>query len=86
MDLAEEVRELRSTVGKLADHIQRLQHTPKFLKSAEVEKLLGVSKEFLYEHRRARTGPPFLQDGDKMIRYPLDGVMAWANERMIETE
>lgn len=53
--------------------------------SSETADFLSVSEEHLYEMRRDRRGPPFLQISPKVVRYDREAVLAWARSHTIQT-
>ena len=58
--------------------------TKPLLTPSEAAGLLSVSEEHLYEMRRDRRGPPFLQISPKVIRYDREALLAWARSYQIQ--
>ena len=83
MDLAEEVRELRKTVGLMADQLTRIGVGPKLMKISEVAEFMGVTEAVIYEWRRMGEGPPFLHITARTVRYDRDDVIAWAQSHRV---
>lgn len=83
MDLAEEVRELRKTVGNLADMLTRVGVGPKLMKISEVAEFMGVTEAVIYEWRAKGEGPPFLHITARTVRYDRDDVIAWAKSHRV---
>jgi predicted DNA-binding transcriptional regulator AlpA len=42
---------------------------------------LGLSKSFLAKARRKGTGPPFIEIGDRLIKYKKSSLRKWRDER-----
>ena len=83
MDLAEEVRELRKTVGIMSDQLTRIGVGPKLMKISEVVEFMGVTEAVIYEWRRMGEGPPFLHITARTVRYDRDDVIAWAQSHRV---
>ena len=83
MDLAEEVRELRKTVGIMSDQLTRIGVGPKLMKISEVAEFMGVTEAVIYEWRRMGEGPPFLHITARTVRYDRDDVIAWAQSHRV---
>lgn len=83
MDLAEEVRELRKTVGIMSDQLTRIGAGPKLMKISEVAEFMGVTEAVIYEWRRMGEGPPFLHITARTVRYDRDDVIAWAQSHRV---
>lgn len=83
MDFAEEVRELRKTVGLMADQLTRIGVGPKLMKISEVAEFMGVTEAVIYEWRRMGEGPPFLHITARTVRYDRDDVIAWAQSHRV---
>ena len=56
MDLTEEVRELRDTVGIMSDQLTRIGVGPKLMKTSEGAEFLGVTEVVMFEWRQKRQG------------------------------
>lgn len=52
----------------------------KLLKPKEAAALLAVHVDTLRAWRREGTGPRWERTGPKLIRYPLDDVLAWRRD------
>jgi predicted DNA-binding transcriptional regulator AlpA len=83
MDLAEEVRELRKTVGIMSDQLTRIGVGPKLMKISEVAEFMGVTEAVIYEWRRMGEGPPFLHITARTVRYDRDDVIEWARSHRV---
>ena len=51
----------------------------------EAAEFLTVSEEHLYDMRRDRRGPSFMQISPKVVRYDREALLAWARSHSIET-
>ena len=60
VELSDELRALRETVGLMASQLTRLGVGPKLMKTSDTAEFLGVSQEVLFEWRQKGEGPPFL--------------------------
>ncbi|MCU0826929.1 MAG: helix-turn-helix domain-containing protein [Tabrizicola sp.] len=83
MDLAEEVRSLRDTVGQMADQLTRIGVGPKLMKTPEAAEFLGVSPEVMFEWRQKGEGPPFLHITARTLRYDRDDLIEWARSHRV---
>lgn len=83
MDLAEEVRALRETVGLMADQLTRIGVGPKLMKISEVAEFMGVTEAVIYEWRRMGEGPPFMHITARTVRYDRDDVIEWARSHRV---
>lgn len=83
MDLAEEVRALRETVGQMADQLTRIGVGPKLMKISEVAEFMGVTEAVIYEWRRMGEGPPFMHITARTVRYDRDDVIEWARSHRV---
>ncbi|QIQ88311.1 MAG: helix-turn-helix domain-containing protein [Erythrobacter sp.] len=52
----------------------------------QVADLLGLSSEWLFQARKTRIGPPFIQLSRQTVRYERDDVLAWARKHRVETK
>tara|TARA_E500000305_G_C3969611_1_gene211284 strand:- start:498 stop:743 length:246 start_codon:yes stop_codon:yes gene_type:complete len=61
------------------------QQLPPLMTTKQVADLLDLSTEWLFNARKARTGPPFIQISRQTVRYDRDDVLAWARSHRVET-
>ena len=83
MEISEEVRELRKTVGLMADQLTRIGVGPKLMKAHEAAAFLGVGEVVMFEWRQKRMGPPYLHITSRTIRYDRDDLVAWAQSHKV---
>jgi len=58
---------------------------PPIMTTQQVARLLDLSTEWLFNARKARTGPPFIQISRQTVRYDRDDILAWARNHRVET-
>lgn len=83
IELSEEVRALRETVGLMADQLTRIGAAPKLMKTADAAEFLGVGPDIMFEWRKAGEGPPFLHITARTLRYDRDDLIAWAKTHKV---
>lgn len=59
------------------------QSFPEIMTPAQAADFLGVSQDFLREHRQRRAGPAYSQPVGKIIRYRRDDLIAWLNRSRV---
>lgn len=59
------------------------QSFPEIMTPAQAAQFLGVSEDFLRDHRKARSGPPYHQPASKIIRYTRADLLAWLNRSRV---
>lgn len=59
---------------------------PPIMTTQQVAHLLDLSTEWLFQARKTRTGPPFIQISRQTVRYDRDDVLAWARRHRVETK
>ena len=45
------------------------QYFPEIMTPAQAAQFLGVSEDYLRDHRKRRSGPPYSQPASKIVRY-----------------
>ena len=50
---------------------------------AQAAQFLGVSEDYLRDHRKRRWGPPYSQPASKIVRYMRSDLIAWLNRSRI---
>ncbi len=58
-----------------------LFNPPRLLRTREVAAYLSVTKETMEAYRAKGIGPPWVKIPPKTIRYPSDGLKAWAENQ-----
>lgn len=59
------------------------QSYPEIMTPAQAAQFLGLSEDFLRDHRKRRSGPPYSQPASKVIRYRRDDLIAWLNRSRV---
>jgi len=59
------------------------QNYPEIMTPAQASQFLGVSEDYLRDHRRSRSGPPYSQPATKVIRYQRADLLAWLNRSRV---
>jgi hypothetical protein len=59
------------------------QSFPEIMTPAQAALFLGVSEDFLRDHRKRRSGPPYSQPASKVIRYARGDLIAWLNRSRV---
>ena len=54
-----------------------------YLKTAEAAEFLGVSEDYLRDHRKAKSGPPYSQPASKIVRYERTDLINWLRRSRI---
>ena len=59
------------------------QNFPEIMTTAQAAKFLGVSEDYLRDHRRSKSGPPYSQPALKIVRYMRSDLIAWLNRSRV---
>ena len=59
------------------------QNFPEILTPAQAAQFLGVSEDYLRDHRKRKSGPPYSQPASKILRYMRSDLVAWLNRSRI---
>ena len=59
------------------------QNFPEIMTPAQAAQFLGVSEDYLRDHRKRRWGPPYSQPASKIVRYMWSDLIAWLNRSRI---
>jgi len=59
------------------------QSFPEIMTPAQAAQFLGVSEDYLRDHRKARSGPPYSQPATKIVRYMRSDLIAWLNRSRV---
>ena len=59
------------------------QSFPEIMTPAQAARFLGVSEDYLRDHRKARSGPPYSQPATKIVRYMRSDLIAWLNRSRV---
>ena len=59
------------------------QNLPEIMTPAQAAQFLGVSEDYLRDHRKRKSGPPYSQPASKIVRYMRPDLIAWLNRSRI---
>ena len=59
------------------------QSYPEIMTPAQAAQFLGVSEDYLRDHRKRKSGPPYSQPASKIVRYMRSDLIAWLNRSRI---
>lgn len=59
------------------------QSFPEIMTPAQAAQFLGVSEDFLRDHRKRRSGPSYSQPASKIVRYARTDLIAWLNRSRV---
>ena len=59
------------------------QNFPEIMTPAQAAQFLGVSEDYLRDHRKRRSGPPYSQPASKIVRYMRSDLITWLNRSRI---
>ena len=59
------------------------QNFPEIMTPAQAAQFLGVSEDYLRDHRKRKSGPPYSQPASKIVRYMRSDLVAWLNRSRI---
>lgn len=59
------------------------QSFPEIMTPAQAAQFLGVSEDYLRDHRKRRSGPPYSQPASKIVRYARADLIAWLNRSRV---
>ena len=59
------------------------QNFPEIMTPAQAAQFLGVSEDYLRDHRKRKSGPPYSQPASKIVRYMRPDLIAWLNRSRI---
>jgi hypothetical protein len=59
------------------------QSFPEIMTPAQAAQFLGVSEDYLRDHRKRRSGPPYSQPASKIVRYARTDLIAWLNRSRV---
>ena len=63
-------------VAELREAFQH-QRYPEIMTPLQASSFLGVSEAFLRDHRKMKSGPPYSQPMDKIVRYMRQDLIDW---------
>lgn len=75
MTSTELVAELRAAI--------EAQSYPEIMTPAQAAEFLGVSEDYLRDHRKAKSGPPYSQPASKIVRYERTDLINWLRRSRI---
>lgn len=67
-------------VDKLIEELRvafQHQRYPEIMTPLQASSFLGVSEAYLRDHRKSKSGPPYSQPMDKIVRYERSDLIAW---------
>ena len=59
------------------------QSFPEIMTPAQAAQFLGVSEDYLRDHRRSKSGPAYSQPVTKIIRYMRSDLVSWLNRSRV---
>jgi hypothetical protein len=59
------------------------QSYPEIMTPAQAAQFLGLSEDYLRDHRKRKSGPPYSQPASKIVRYMRSDLVAWLNRSRI---
>lgn len=59
------------------------QSYPEIMNPAQAAQFLGLSEDYLRDHRKRKSGPPYSQPASKIVRYMRADLIAWLNRSRI---
>lgn len=59
------------------------QSFPEIMTPAQAAQFMGVSEDYLRDHRKARSGPPYSQPATKIVRYMRSDLINWLNRSRV---
>lgn len=78
MSVHEILAELRAAI--------EAQKHPEIMTPAQAADFLGLSEDFLLQHRKRKTGPAFSQPASKVVRYMRADLIEWLNANTVATK
>ncbi len=74
--------DVNDLISELRTAIQA-QSFPEIMTPAQAAQFVGVSEDYLRDHRRARSGPPYSQPATKIVRYMRSDLINWLNRSRV---
>ena len=74
-DVNDLISELRTAI--------EAQSFPEIMTPAQAAQFMGVSEDYLRDHRKARSGPPYSQPATKIVRYMRSDLINWLNRSRV---
>lgn len=59
------------------------QSFPEIMTPAQAAQFLGVSEDYLRDHRKAKSGPAYSQPATKIVRYMRSDLISWLNRSRV---
>lgn len=59
------------------------QSFPEIMTPAQAAQFLGVSEDYLRDHRKSKSGPAYSQPATKIIRYMRPDLVSWLNRSRV---
>jgi len=56
---------------------------PEIMTPAQAAQFLGVSEDYLRDHRREHSGPAYSQPATKIVRYMRSDLITWLNRSRV---
>lgn len=74
--------DVNDLISELRTAIQS-QSFPEIMTPAQAAQFMGVSEDYLRDHRKARSGPPYSQPATKIVRYMRADLVNWLNRSRV---
>lgn len=74
--------DVNDLISELRTAIQA-QSFPEIMTPAQAAQFMGVSEDYLRDHRKARSGPPYSQPATKIVRYMRSDLINWLNRSRV---
>lgn len=71
-------------IAELRTAIEAQKH-PEIMTPAQAANFLGLSEDFLLQHRKRKTGPEFSQPASKIVRYMRTDLIEWLKASAVAT-
>lgn len=59
------------------------QSFPEIMTPGQAAQFMGVSEDYLRDHRKAKSGPPYSQPATKIVRYMRSDLINWLNRSRV---
>lgn len=76
--------EIETQLAQLREQIAQMPTPHEYLTTEQAAEVLGLRPQSLFQWRRERTGPPFIQTSSKFVRYRRADLDAWAEKHLVK--